>query len=187
MQSYRTIKTRNNPLAPPLLDRLFCWFPALGIQNSKDGKTFRPVPFWRALYAGTLVASLVAGIYYAKSMWESKLPLSLNDWLALVGLLALALICVVTWPPTVLATPEGLRWHRLLIHRFIPWDQIEAAYTAHAETPMGEGSGYGLGLFIFVKGGKRYDLNDFIMGRAQLNALIKKKLTELRGPAAMAR
>jgi hypothetical protein len=187
MRPYQTIKKRNNPLAPPLLDRSFCWFPALGIQNSKDGKTFRPVLVWRALYVGTLIASLVAGIYYAKGMWESKLPPSLNDGLALVGLLALALICVVTWPPTVLATTEGLRWHRLLIRRFIPWDQIEAAYSAHAEGPMDEGAGYSLGLYIFVRGGKRYDLNDFIMGCAQLNALIKKKLTELRGPAAIVR
>jgi hypothetical protein len=139
------------------------------------------------LYAGTLVASLVAGIYYTKNLCESRLPPSLNDWLALAGLLLLALICVVTWPPTVLATPEGLRWHRLLIHRFIPWGQIEAAYTARAESPMGEDSGYGLGRHIFVKGGKRYDLNDFIMGRAQLNALIKRKLTELCGPAAIVR
>ena len=163
------------------------WFPALGIQDSEDGETFRPVPALRVLYSGTLIASLVAGIYYTKNLCESRLPPSLNDWLALAGLLLLALICVVTWPPTVLATPEGLRWHRLLIRRFIPWDQIEAANTAHAESLMGEGSGYGLGLHIFVKGGKRYDLNDFIMGRAQLKALIKKKLTELCGPAAIVR
>jgi hypothetical protein len=111
----------------------------------------------------------------------------LNDWLALAGLLTLALICVVTWPPTVLVTPKGLLWHRLLIRRFIPWDQIEAAYTAHAQSPMDEGSGYGLGLYIFVKSGKRYELNDFIMGRAHLKALIKTKLTELRGPGAIVR
>jgi hypothetical protein len=162
-------------------------WPALGIQNSKDGKTFRPVLVWRVLYIGTLIASLATGIYLANGMWHSKLLPSWDDGLALAGLVALALSCVVTWPPTVVATQEGLRWHRLVIRRLIPWDQIEAAYTAHAESPWGEGDGYGLGLYIFVKGGKRYDLNDFVVGRAQLKALIKKKLTEIRGPGAIVR
>jgi hypothetical protein len=141
MRPYRTIKTRNNPLAVSFMGR----WPALGIQNSKDGKTFRPVLVWRVLYIGTLIASLGAVIYDAIGMWHSKLPPSWDDWLALAGLVALALFCVVTWPPTVLASPEGLHWRRLLIRRLRPWDQIEAAYTAHAVGPLGEGGGYGLG------------------------------------------
>jgi hypothetical protein len=131
-----------------------------------------------------LVTSLGAMICEAIGVLHSKLPPSRDEWIALAALAALALFSIVTWPPTVLAAPEGLHWRRLLIRRLIPWDQIEAAYT---EGPEGDVGGYGLGLYILVKGGKRYVLNELITGRAQLKALIKKKLTEIRGSKAIVR
>lgn len=134
-----------------------------------------------------LTAGLGAVICDAIGIWHSKLLPPEDDWIALAALVALPLFAAVTWPPTVLAAPEGSHGRRLLIRRLIPWDQIEAAYTAHAESSWGEGGGYGLGLYIFVKRGKRYDLNDFIMGRAQLKALIKKKLIEIRGSKVVVR
>ena len=179
MRPYRTIKSGKPFRVGPLLDRFLNWFPAAGIRNSKDGRTFGPTPAIRLSYGLTSAACLVGEFYLGRGAWDSGWPPSVNGCLAMAGAVAVLVVCVVTWPPTVFATPEGLRWRRLLVRRFIPWDEIEAAYWSGGEWGAGEtGEAWGTGLYIFLKGGRRYVLNDWIMGRVQLLALIKPKLRE---------
>lgn len=154
-------------LAVPLL---IAWTKKLGTRNSADGTTFRPAPPLRALYPGMSIATILAEFFYAKDLWEVKRPPGVIDCFAMALMFAIFLICVVTWPPTLFATAEGLRWHRLFSRRFIVWDQIESAYSG------GEND-----LVIFVRGGQRYEVSRYVQGRAQLKALIKKRLTALHG------
>jgi hypothetical protein len=155
---------------------LMAWSERLASKNGGNGTTFRPAPPLRAAYPGMLIASILAEFFYAKDLWEAKRSPALMDWFALAGMLAIFLVCVYSWPPTLRATPAGLWWQRLLSRRFIPWDQVESAY-----------SGMDKDLVISTKGSQRYEVSQYIQGRAELKALIKRKLTELHGPNAHVR
>lgn len=147
------------------------WSVRLAGRNNENGTTFRPSPPLRAVYPGILIASLLLEFFMAKDLREAKSPPIVTDWVAVAGVLALVLTCVITWPPTIFATPEGLLWRRLFSRRFIPWDQIEAAYMEMEKD-----------MVIIAKGDQRYEVSKHIQGLEQLRALIKEKLTDLHGP-----
>jgi hypothetical protein len=147
------------------------WSIRLARGASDSGTTFRPSPVLRAVYPGVMIACLLLDCFYAKELWEAKRLPGVMDCVCLAGMLALALMCVITWPPTIFATPVGLRWWRLLSRRFIPWDQIEAAYI-----------GMKRDMVIIAKGNQRYEVSEHVQGLEQLRAIIKEKLTELHGP-----
>jgi hypothetical protein len=152
------------------------WSQRLASKNSEDGTTFRPSPPLRAVYPGVLIASILAEFFFVKDLREANRPPTFTDWLGLAGMLIILLGCIFSWPPTLRATPAGLWWQRLLSRRFIPWDQVESAY-----------SGMDKDLVISAKGNQRYEVSQYIQGRAELKALIKRKLTELHGPNAHVR
>jgi hypothetical protein len=147
------------------------WTRRLANKNSEDGTTFRPAPTLRALYPGMSMAIILLEYFFAKELWDAKRLPGVMDCVAMAGCVSILLICVFTWPPTLYATPMGLRWRRLFSRRLIPWDQIVSAY-----------SGADGDMVIFTAAGQRYEVSQYVQGRTQLKAVIKKKLTALRGP-----
>jgi len=142
---------------------ILAWCERLASKSVGEKTTFRPAPPLRAVYPGMLIASILAEFFYAKDLWEAKRYPTLMDWVAMIGMLAIFCICVFSWPPTLRATPEGLLWYRLFYRRFIPWNQIENAY-----------SGMDQDMVIFTKSGHRYEINQYTEGRTELKALISQ-------------
>ena len=138
-------------------------------RRSADGRRFRSS--LRALYPGISIICIVLDYFYIRELWLEKRQPKIMDWVTIAAVLALVFIAVFSWPASVYATPEGLRWRRLFIRRFIPWSEIQAAYTGM------EGD-----MVIITTGNQRYELTQYTEGILQLKGLIKTKLTELRGP-----
>ncbi len=151
-------------LLAPVLVR---WSYSLANKTSEDGVTFRPAPTLRAVYPGVLVLSLWGVSFYLDEAWKVKFALQWNDWLGLIGMIALVLTAILSWPPTIRATEEGLRWNRLFGSRLIKWEQIEAAE-----------SGMDGELVIHGHRGERYEVSQFILGRPELKALIQRRLQQ---------
>ena len=139
-------------------------------RKSVDLHEFRPAPALRAVYPGVSVACILAEYFYIKELWEAKHPPAAIDWVALAGVFGVLLTGVLSWPPSVYVSSDGLRWRRLFSRQFIPWRQIESAH-----------SGIDGNLVIFVTGGRRYEVSEYTEGVIELKAVIKTKLTELHG------
>jgi hypothetical protein len=149
-------------LLAPILIR---WSITLGNKPSEDGATFRPVPTLRAVYPGVLLAGLWGVSFYLNEAWKTQFALQWNDWLGLMGMTALSLTAILSWPPTVRTVEDGLHWSRLFGSRFIKWDQIKAA-----------DSGMDGQLTIYGHSGDRYEISQYIQGRSQLKALIQRRI-----------
>ncbi len=154
-------------LLAPILIR---WTFTLANKPSEDGCTFRPAPTLRAVYPAVLILGLWGVSFYIDEAWKARFALQWNDWLGLIGMIALALTAILSWPPTIRATEEGLRWTRLFGSRFIKWEQIEAAE-----------SGMDGELVIHGHHGERYEVSQFIQGRPELKALIQRRLQQRTG------
>jgi hypothetical protein len=149
-------------LVAPILVR---WSFMLANRRSEDGVTFRPAPTLRAVYPGGLLLSLWGVAFYLDQAWENWFALRWNDWFGLLGMVALALTAILSWPPTIRVATDGLHWSRLLGRRVMKWDQIAAADTGMD----GE-------LVIHGRSGERYEVNQFIQGRPELKSIVEKHL-----------
>jgi len=106
--------------------------------------------------------------FYLDEAWKVTFALQWNDWLGLIGMTALALTVILSWPPTIRAAEDGLHWVRLYRQNLIKWDQIEAAE-----------SGMDGELVIHGHDGARYEVNPLIQGRPELKALIQRTLKQM--------
>jgi hypothetical protein len=146
----------------PLLVR---WAATLANKPSADGATFRPSPPLRAIYPGILIAGFWGLGYFLSEAWEVGFQLIWSDVLGLVGMLALSLTAILSWPPTLWVVQGGLYCQKFASRRFFQWDQIDSA-----------DSGMDGELIIYLKDGRQIEVSQFIEGRYQLKSLIREKL-----------
>lgn len=143
---------------------LVSWAASLANRPSADGVRFRPSPPLRAVYPGVLIAGIWGVIFYLNESREAGFTLAWNDWLGLMGMLALSLTAILSWPPTILAGKEGLYLHSLFTRKLVTWSQIDSAE-----------SGMDGELTIYAKNGLRFEVSRFVEGRQQLKELIRER------------
>lgn len=143
---------------------LVSWAASLANRPSANGASFRPSPPIRAVYPGVLIAGIWGVIFYLNEFREAGFTLAWNDWLGLVGMVALSLTAVLSWPSTILTDKEGLYLHTLFGRKLIAWDQIDSA-----------DSGMDGELTIYAKNGLRFEVSKFVEGRPQLKELIRER------------
>jgi hypothetical protein len=152
-------------IAGPLAMLAIYWCLSRANRPSDDGIHFRQAPLLRVLYPAVFTGFLVMIPFGVGEVISAHSTLRWNEWLAFAALPALCLTLAITWPPTITVGDTGLRWRKLVVRRLILWSDIEAANVST------DGR-----LVIDCRGGKQYEVSQFIVGRQETAVIVNQRL-----------